>query len=45
MCESDLKTTTDLSPMVVVQYAPRRFAWIAGEPLRIFLEIAAKLWV
>jgi hypothetical protein len=45
MCESDLNTTTDCLPIVVVQYAPRRFASIAGQPLRIFLEIAEKLCV
>ncbi len=41
MCESDLKITTDLPPMVVVQYAPRRLACSAGQPARIFLEIVA----
>src|SRR5205809_4000734 len=45
MCESDLNTTTDFLPMVVVQYEPSRIACSAGQPLRIFFEIVAKLLV
>ena len=41
MCESDLKTTTFLVPMVVVQNAPRLLARRAGHPARIRLEIFA----
>ena len=44
-CDSDLKTTTFLPPIVVVQNAPSRFALTAGEPLLIWLDSAAKLWV
>ena len=39
---SDLKTTADFLPMVVVRYAKRRFAKIAGSPARIFVEMASK---
>lgn len=45
MCESDLKITTFLEPMVVVQNAPSRFASSAGHPGRIFLAISVKLCV
>jgi len=41
--DSDIKTTTLLSPIRVVQYAPKRPAFSAGQPLRIFLEIFEKL--
>ena len=44
-CDSDLNTSTVLPPIVVVQNAPSRFAFTAGEPALIALEIDAKLWV
>ena len=40
-----LKTTTFFPPIFVIQYAPRRFASSAGLPLRILLEMEAKLCV